>query len=303
MGIDLTGRVALVTGAGGGLGREHALLLARSGAHVVVNDLGGAMDGEGGGSSAADQVVEEIRAAGGVAIADRNSVSDPSGAKAMIDVAIKQFGKLDILVNNAGILRDKSFAKMTADEFRQGRRRPFDRRIPSYARCLGAHVGAAIWPNRFYDVGGGNKCNFGQANYGAAKMGLVGLMNCLAIEGARKGITVNCIAPGARTRMTETMELGALADLMNPALVSPALAYLCSEGCAETGLIVSAVAGHYSALKMFETHGVQFDPASDVAPEDIAAKWSAITDLSTAQPVKPGPMGDLLRHLKEAGHL
>ena len=134
-------------------------------------------------------------------------------------------------------------------------------------------------------------------------MGLVGLMNSLAIEGARKGITVNCIAPGARTRMTETMELGALADLMNPALVSPALAYLCSEGCAETGLIVSAVAGHYSALKMFETHGVQFDPASDVAPEDIAAKWSAITDLSTAQPVKPGPMGDLLRHLKEAGHL
>ncbi|KZY57216.1 serine/threonine protein kinase [Erythrobacter sp. HI0063] len=303
MGIDLTGRVALVTGAGGGLGREHALLLARSGAHVVVNDLGGAMDGEGGGSSAADQVVEEIRAAGGVAIADRNSVSDPSGAKAMIDVAIKQFGKLDILVNNAGILRDKSFAKMTADDFAKvvdvhliG---AFQVTHAAWAHMLERQYGRIV----FTTSAAGTNGNFGQANYGAAKMGLVGLMNCLAIEGARKGITVNCIAPGARTRMTETMELGALADLMNPALVSPALAYLCSEGCAETGLIVSAVAGHYSALKMFETHGVQFDPASDVAPEDIAAKWSAITDLSTAQPVKPGPMGDLLRHLKEAGHL
>src|SRR5512147_333839 len=223
MGLDFTGRVAIVTGAGGGLGREHALLLAKRGAKVVVNDLGGARDGSGHSLTAAEAVVAEIRAAGGEAIANGASVTDYEAVQAMVQQAIDTWGRVDILVNNAGILRDKTFAKMELADFR----------LVLDVHLMGAvHCTKAVWPVMTAQKYGrivmttsssGLYGNFGQSNYGAAKLALVGLMQTLALEGAKNDIRVNCLAPTAATRMTAGMMSDASLDALDPALVSPAL--------------------------------------------------------------------------------
>ena len=205
MTLDFTGRVAIVTGAGGGLGREHALALAKRGAKVVVNDLGGARDGSGSSVTAAESVVQEIRAAGGEAIASAASVTDFSAVQDMVGAAMEQWGRVDVLINNAGILRDKSFAKMELDDFR----------TVMEVHLMGAvHCCKAVWPVMTEQKYGrivmttsssGLFGNFGQSNYGAAKMALVGLMQTLALEGAKYDIRVNSLAPTAATRMTESL--------------------------------------------------------------------------------------------------
>ncbi|HEV7688991.1 MAG TPA: SDR family oxidoreductase [Acidimicrobiia bacterium] len=271
--ITFEGRVAIVTGAGGGLGREHALLLAARGAHVVVNDLGGSVDGQGASSGPAQQVVDEITAAGGVAVVDTNSVSSEEGGLAIVQTALDAFSRVDIIVNNAGILRDKSFGSMTPDMW--------DAVINVHLR--GAYcVSRAAWPHlREQNYGrivstssaAGIFGNFGQANYGAAKMGLVGLTRVLAQEGARNNIKVNAIAPVARTRMTEDL-LGPLADKLDPSLVSPLVAYLASEDCPLSGEVFSAGGGRVARIFVAEALGY-FDPV--LTPETVRDHVDVIT--------------------------
>src|SRR5450631_331135 len=223
MAIDLTGRVAIVTGAGGGLGRAHAMLLARRGARVVVNDLGAARDGQGAAASAAESVAAEIRAAGGEAVADGSSVTDFHAVQTMVDAAKNRWGSVDILVNNAGILRDKSFAKMTLDDFRL----VVDVHLMGAVNCTKAvwdimrtqNYGRVVMTTSSTGLFG----NFGQSNYGAAKLGLVGLMQTLGLEGAKNNVRVNCLAPTAGTRMLEGIMPRSLLDLLAPEAVSPAL--------------------------------------------------------------------------------
>ncbi|HEY4409016.1 MAG TPA: SDR family oxidoreductase, partial [Acidimicrobiia bacterium] len=252
--ITFEGRVAIITGAGGGLGRQHALLLAARGAQVVVNDLGGAVDGQGSSAGPAQTVVDEIAKAGGLAVADTNSVASAQGAAATVQTALDAFGRVDIVINNAGILRDKSFANMT-DEF-------WD---PVLAVHLtgAAQVTWAAWPHlqaqgygRIVNTSSaaGIFGNFGQANYGAAKMGLVGLTRVLAQEGKKHDIAVNAIAPVARTRMTDEL-LGPLADKVDPALVSPVVAWLAHEDCPVSGEIFSVCGGRVAQVFVGETAG------------------------------------------------
>jgi len=263
--ITFEGRVAMITGAGGGLGRQHALLLASRGAKVVVNDLGGAVDGHGASAGPAQQVVDEIIAAGGEAVADTNSVSTDDGAAAIVQTALDTFGRVDIVVNNAGIIRDKSFAKMTPELW--------DPVVAVHLR--GAYcVTRAAWPHLRQQNYGRVICttsaaglfgNFGQANYSAAKMGLVGLTRVLAHEGAPNNIKANAIAPVARTRMTEDL-LGSLADKLDPSLVSPLVAFLASDDCSVTGEIYSIGGGRVARIFLAECAG-HFDP--NLSPEAI----------------------------------
>ena len=270
--IGFEGRVAIVTGAGGGLGREHALLLASRGAQVVVNDLGGAVDGTGASAGPAQRVAEEIEAAGGVAVADTNSVATPEGGEAMVKTALDAFGRVDVVINNAGILRDKSFANMTPDLW--------DPVVDVHLR--GAYcVTRAAWPHLRDQAYGRVVCtasaagifgNFGQANYGAAKMGLVGLTRVLAQEGAKYNIRANAIAPVARTRMTETL-LGPLADKLDPALVSPVVAWLASEDCPVTGEIYSVGGGRVAKIFVGVTAGFF---KKDLSVEDVRDNFEQI---------------------------
>ena len=271
MTVDLTDRVALVTGAGGGLGRAHALLLAARGAAVVVNDLGGDVHGVGSGATAADAVVDEIRSAGGVAVADHGSVSDPADAAAMVQRAIDELGGLDILVNNAGILRDRSFAKMEWDDVAavlavhlEG---AFRVTGPAFAHMREQGYGRIVMTSS----GSGVMGNFGQANYAAAKMGQVGLMNVLKLEGAKHGITVNAIAPIARTRMTEDV-FGDAVTHFDPELVAPVVGYLASEECAVNGEIWSVGGGSVSRFFIGLTDGWFKHPTRDglLTPDDVA---------------------------------
>lgn len=303
MAIDLTGRVALITGAGTGLGRAYALLFASLGAKIVVNDLGASLDGHGVSHSAADAVVQEIRDSGGEAIASYDSVSDPEGAARMVAAAIARFGRLDIVVNNAGILRDKSFAKMTAADFED---------VVKVHLFGGFYVTHAAWPHLveqkygrviFTTSAAGTNGNFGQSNYAAAKLGLVGMMNCLAIEGQRYDIRVNAISPGAITRMSENIPVGDFGPYMRADLVAPAVAWLASDACDKTGTILSSFAGYYAALKYFEGKGVQFDPVEPVTPAMIAEQRGAIFDLGAAQPVAPGPLNGIEDRLRAIGRL
>ena len=257
---DFKDKVVIVTGAGGGLGKAHALEFARRGAKVVVNDLGGSADGVGQ-SDMADQVVGEIKAAGGIAIANKASVSDKAGAKSIVDDAVAEFGTVDILVNNAGILRDKSFKKMTLDDWD----------IVMDVHLNGtAYVTHAAWPIMyeknygrivFTSSGSGIWGNFGQSNYGAAKMGMLGFMNVLALEGASHNIKVNCLAPGAATRMTATVPGRPDVDLDNPpperapGLVTPAVLYMASDD-APTGKVFQASGGNFSMASMYSNTGV-----------------------------------------------
>jgi NAD(P)-dependent dehydrogenase (short-subunit alcohol dehydrogenase family) len=275
-------RVVVVTGAGGGLGREYALTLAREGASVVVNDLGGARDGTGsGGSAMADQVVDEIKAAGGRAVANYDSVAEPEGAENIIKTAIDEFGKVDGVVSNAGILRDGTFHKMTFENW------DAVLKVHLYG---GYNVIRAAWPHfREQSYGrivvatstSGLFGNFGQANYGAAKLGLVGLINTLAQEGAKYNIKANAIAPIAATRMTEDILPPEILKNLTPDFVAPVVAYLCTEEVPETDAIFIVGGGKVQRTALFQNEGTTFTSPPSV--DDIAEKWAEITDLSAAQ--------------------
>ena len=282
---DFEGKVVAITGAGGGLGKAHALEFARRGAYVVVNDLGGSVEGVGN-SDTADQVVEQIKSAGGMAIANKASVSDRAGAKSIIDDAVSEFGTIDVLVNNAGILRDKSFKNMSLDEW--------DLVMNVHINGT-AYVTHAAWPIMYEknygriictSSGSGVWGNFGQANYGAAKMAMVGLMNVLALEGRSHNIRVNCLAPAAATRMTASIPGRDPIDVNNPpaerapSLVTPAVIYMASED-APTGKIIQAAAGNFSSATMFSNDGVRL--GLDASYETFLENADTITDMSQAK--------------------
>ncbi|WGM29890.1 SDR family NAD(P)-dependent oxidoreductase [Brevundimonas sp. NIBR11] len=275
MAMRFDGKVAIVTGAGGGLGREHAIALAARGAKVVVNDLGGARDGSGASSSAAEAVVAEIVAAGGEAIANAASVTDFEAVKAMVAEAAAKWGSVDILVNNAGVLRDKSFAKMEIADFQF----VLDVHLMGAVNCT-----KAVWDGmRERNYGrivmttssSGLYGNFGQANYGAAKMALVGFMQTLAIEGAKNDIRVNCLAPTAHTRMTEDLGAALPLEALGPELVTPGLLYLVSQD-APTRCILGAGAGGFERAYVTLTQGVHI--VGDDAPEQVQAQFEAISN-------------------------
>ena len=276
MAIDLTGRVAIVTGAGGGLGRAHALLLARRGAKVVVNDLGGGVGGTGGSMAAAQAVADEIVAAGGEAIADGASVADMSQVEAMAAAAAERWGRVDILVNNAGILRDKTFAKMDMADFRA----VIDVHLMGAAYCT-----KAVWEiMRRQNYGrivmttssSGLYGTFGQANYGAAKMALVGLMQTLALEGHKNNIRVNCLAPTAATRMMEGLLSPEMLARLKPEAASPGVLALVAED-APTRTILCAGAGSFEQAHVTLTRGIHVG-AGDDAAEQVVARWAEIGD-------------------------
>jgi NAD(P)-dependent dehydrogenase (short-subunit alcohol dehydrogenase family) len=273
--IRFDDRVAVITGAGGGLGKTYALEFAKRGGKVVVNDLGGAADGTGGGSSMADQVVKEITESGGTAVANYDSVSTPEGGEAIIQTALDNFGQVDIVVNNAGILRDKSFAKLSPQELEividVHLKGAFFVSQPAFRAMKPRNYGRFVFTASAAGIFG----NFGQTNYGAAKMGLVGLSNVLAVEGKKNNILSNVIAPIARTRLTEDL-LGPMAENLKPEQVTPLVTYLCSEACEETHSIYSVGGGKYS--RIFVGLGKGYFSGLGVVPtaEDIAANWDAI---------------------------
>ncbi len=272
--IGFEGKVAIVTGAGGGLGRQHALELARRGAKVVVNDLGGSMDGSGGSSAAALKVVEEIKAAGGEAIANGSSVTDDAGVALMVKDAMDAWGRIDILVANAGVLRDKSFSKMG---------------IADFEFVLGVHLMGTVKPAKaVWEImkaqnygrivvttsSSGLYGNFGQTNYGAAKLGIIGFMNTLKIEGQKNNIHVNAISPVAATRMTENLMTPEMLVKLAPEAVTPGVVFLCSEA-APTGVILTAGAGAFAVARIVETEGVYLT-GDALTVEAVRDHWAAI---------------------------
>jgi NAD(P)-dependent dehydrogenase (short-subunit alcohol dehydrogenase family)/acyl dehydratase/putative sterol carrier protein len=283
-GIRFDDQVAVVTGAGGGLGRLYALELARRGARVVVNDLGGARDGTGSSSRPADDVVREIASAGGTAVANYDSVAAPEGGQRIVQSAIDHFGRLDILINNAGILRDKSFAKMEPGMWQavlnvhlQG---AFHVTQPAFQVMRQQGYGRIVLTTSAAGLFG----NFGQANYGAAKLGLVGLMNTLKLEGARYNIKVNTVAPLATTRLTEDVLPPDFADKLKPEFVAPLVLYLCSEQCTDTGLILNAGMGNYGRAAVISAPGVVLGDGEQVPSMGaIHQNWSKIDSLRGAQ--------------------
>ncbi len=282
--IRFDGRVAIVTGAGAGLGRAYALELAKRGAKVVVNDLGGARDGSGAGStSAADTVVEEIRAAGGEAVASYDSVSTPEGGEAIVRKATDTFGKLDILINNAGILRDKSLAKMESQDWNIVMSVHLDGAYnvsrPAFLKMRENGYGRIILTSSASGLYG----NFGQTNYGAAKLALVGFMNTLKIEAEKHNIKVNAIAPTARTRLTEDVLPPDLADKLKPEFIAPLVLYLCSEQCPVTGAIDNAGMGYYNRVAFMTGSGVQLHGGTEIpTPEEVAKNIGKISSLDGA---------------------
>ena len=275
MAVRFDGRVAIVTGAGGGLGRCHALALAARGARLVINDLGRATDGTGGTLAAAERVAEEIRASGGEAIADGASVTDFTAVERMVAAAKDKWGRVDILVNNAGILRDKTFAKMEVDDFRA----VVDVHLMGAVNCT-----KAVWEiMRAQGYGrivmttsaSGLYGNFGQSNYGAAKMALVGLMQTLGLEGAKHNIKVNCLAPAATTRMTQTIFPPEQAAMLSPEAASPGLVALVAED-APSRVILAAGAGGYERVYVTLTQGIHVAPPAG-APEQILARFADIS--------------------------
>jgi len=274
MAIRYDGKVAIVTGAGGGLGRSHAIELAKRGAKVVINDLGGGVDGSGGSSAAAKAVVAEIEAFGGEAIANGANVARYDEVEAMVKQAMDKWGRVDILVNNAGILRDKSFAKGSLEDFKL----VLDVHLMGSVNCT-----KACWEIMREQAYGrivvttsssGLYGNFGQTNYGSAKMGVIGMMNTLSQEGAKYNIRINALAPTAGTRMTEGLIPEEAFALLTPETVTPAVLYMVSED-APSKTIICAGAGVYSVAKIVETEGVWLPPAEQT-PEGIAAHWEEI---------------------------
>jgi NAD(P)-dependent dehydrogenase (short-subunit alcohol dehydrogenase family) len=294
--LGFDNRVAIITGAGGGLGREHALLLASRGAQVVINDLGGSVSGEGGDAGPAHTTAKEIEDLGGVAVADTNSVATPEGGEAIVKTALDAFGKVDIVINNAGILRDKTFQNMTPDlldpvidvhlkgAFNVTRPAWASMREHGYGRIVNTASSAGILGN------------FGQTNYGAAKMGLVGLARVWAAEGAKYNIKANVIAPIAKTRMTEEL-LGAMADKLAPELVSPVVAYLVHEDCAVSGEIYSCAGGRIARFFIGLTEGY-YNPKLSL--EDVRDHFEEIRD-PEGYIIPAGTadeLGGLLKHFK-----
>lgn len=274
-------RVVVVTGAGGGLGREYALTLAREGASVIVNDLGGARDGTGAGHNMADHVVAEIRDAGGRAAPNYDNVATEDGAANIIKTALDEFGAVHGVVSNAGILRDGTFHKMTSENW------DAVLKVHLYG---GYNVIRAAWPHfREQSYGrvvvatstSGLFGNFGQTNYGAAKLGLVGLINTLALEGAKYNIHANAIAPVAATRMTEDILPPEVLEKLTPEFVAPIVAYLCTEESDDNASVFVVGGGKVQRVALFQNDGVSFDKPPSVA--DVAERWSQITDLSGAQ--------------------
>jgi len=302
MTVRFDDRVAIVTGAGAGLGRTHALLLASRGAKVVVNDPGGSVDGTGGANAVADKVVAEIREAGGEAVASYASVADEAAAASIIQTAMDKWGRVDALVCNAGILRDKAFNNMSMEDY------VFVNQVHHFgtAFCV-----KAAWPvMRKQQYGrvvvttssSGTVGNFGQANYGAAKMAVNGLINVLRLEGAKYNIRCNAISPSAYTRMTEALLPPDIAPWMKPELVSPMVAWLCSEECDQNGEIFAASAGNFARVQYFATEGVQFDPAEPVSIEMIRDSLGKIRDLGTARPYT-GLFGMVVEKLRAMGRI
>ena len=281
MSIRYDGQVAIVTGAGNGLGKSHAIQLAARGAKVVVNDLGGSVDGSGGGSEASLAVVAEIEAAGGEAMAHGANVADFEQVQDMVAKTMDRWGRVDILVNNAGILRDKSFGKGSLDDFKL----VLDVHLMGSVNCTKAcwdimreqNYGRIVVTTSSSGLYG----NFGQTNYGAAKMGVIGMMNTLAQEGAKNNVRINALAPTAGTRMTEGLIPEKAFDLMTPETVTPAVLYLVSQD-APTRTILAAGAGAFAVSKIIETDGVYLDE-SEQTPEGIAAHWEAIANSEPAQ--------------------
>jgi NAD(P)-dependent dehydrogenase (short-subunit alcohol dehydrogenase family) len=272
--LGYDGKVAIVTGAGNGLGREHALLLASRGAQVVVNDLGGSVSGDGADQTAAEAVAKEIEASGGVAVADGNTVATQEGGAAVVQTAIDAFGRVDIVVNNAGILRDKAFHHMTPELLDSvldvHLRGAFWVTQPAFVRMREQGYGRIVNTSSAAGIFG----NFGQTNYGAAKMGIVGFTRVLAQEGAKYNVRVNAIAPMARTRMTEDI-LGAVAERLDPKLVAPVVAYLCHDSCELTSRIFSVGGGRVAEIFIGVTRGYT-SPELDV--EAVRDNLEAICD-------------------------
>ncbi|WP_312724246.1 SDR family oxidoreductase [Stutzerimonas kunmingensis] len=277
--IRFEDKVVIVTGAGGGLGRAHALLFARHGAKVVVNDLGGSTQGEGANSSAADRVVEEIRQAGGTAFANHDSVTD---GDRIVQQALDSFGRIDVVVNNAGILRDKTFHKMEDADWD----------LVYRVHVEGAYkVTRAAWPHMreqnygrviFTASTSGIYGNFGQSNYGMAKLGLYGLTRTLALEGRKNNVLVNAIAPTGGTRMTEGLIPPQVFELLKPELVSPLVVYLASEQCQETSGLFEVGGGWMGKARWERSLGVGFDPQAGFDAEDVAAQWQQICNFENA---------------------
>ena len=281
MTISFKDKVVIVTGAGGGLGRSHSLEFAKRGAKVIVNDLGGSVDGSGGSSDAANNVVKEITEAGGVAIPNGSSVTDDDGVKNMVDQAMDEFGRIDILINNAGILRDRSFSKMTIEDFTlvsdihlMGSVKPTKMvweimKEQNYGRILVTTSSTGLYGN------------FGQSNYGAAKLGVVGFVNTLKLEGQKYNINCNVLCPVAYTRMTENLMPPDAEQLLTPSSVTPAVIYLSSEN-GPTGTILCAGAGVYSVAKIMESDGENL--GLEASAEDLEKNWDKISDFSEAKP-------------------
>ena len=281
MTISFKDKVVIVTGAGGGLGRSHSLEFAKRGAKVIVNDLGGSVDGSGGSSDAANNVVKEITEAGGVAIPNGSSVTDDDGVKNMVDQTMDEFGRIDVLINNAGILRDRSFTKMTMEDFTlvtdihlMGSVKPTKMvweimKEQNYGRILVTTSSTGLYGN------------FGQSNYGAAKLGVVGFINTLKLEGQKYNINCNVLCPVAYTRMTENLMPPEAEQLLTPGSVTPAVIYLSSEN-GPTGTILCAGAGVYSVAKIMESDGENL--GLEASAEDLEKNWDKISDFSEAKP-------------------
>jgi NAD(P)-dependent dehydrogenase (short-subunit alcohol dehydrogenase family) len=295
--IRFDGRVAVITGAGGGLGRTYALELARRGAQVVVNDLGGSADGTGRGSVMADAVVKEITEAGGQAVANYDSVADPKGGEAIIQTALDSFGKVDIVINNAGILRDKTFAKLTPEELEivldVHLKGAFFVTQPAFRVMKDNGYGRVV----FTASNAGILGNFGQTNYGAAKMGLVGLCHVLALEGAKYDIKCNVLAPIARTRLTEQL-LGPAAETLDPECVTPVVTYLVSENCQVTHEIFSAGGGRFARMFVGLTPGWVKGAGAKASAEEIEAHLEQIR--STEGYIIPSSIADEMKAMLEA---
>lgn len=278
-GLGFDGRVAVITGGGGGLGKAYALLLAERGARVVVNDLGGTFDGKGADSTPAQKVVDQIKSAGGEAVANYESVSEWESAQKIIQAAIDHYGQIDILINNAGILRDKSLLKMEIADYLKvievhlngtyycTKAAFAHMREQSYGRIVSTASAAGVYGN------------FGQTNYGAAKMGIVGLMNCVCQEGARYGVLANTVVPTAGTRLTATVMPPDVVDKVKPEYVAPMVVYMCSEQFQESGKIYTAGGGYFSRAAVVEGPGIFLDTAAGITPDMIAEQIEKISSL------------------------
>jgi len=278
--IDFTGRVAIVTGAGGGLGRNHAIELAKRGAKVVVNDLGGSKTGAGSSSSAADKVVEEIRGLGGQAVPNYDNVATLVGGENIVRTAIDAFGKLDILINNAGILLDSTFSKMDEKNWDAvvavHLKGTFCVTKPAFIHMTHQGYGRIVMTSS----GSGLFGNFGQTNYASAKMGVVGFANVLKLEGAKYNIKTNVLAPIAGTRLTEDVVPPELFRRMRVDFVTPAVLYMCSEQCQDSGVIINAGLGYFSRSAIMTGEGVILSDGNKIpTPEEVMENWSRMTSL------------------------